>query len=519
VNTPCALHTAINGAAANDVVTVLPGSYTVAFNITAYQTITVQGLAGQPRPKITVPSDKALDFLGRQTVRHLDVTMVGNPMPFLGELMEDVVVRANASLACILDVSNDYAHLIRNSVCTSANQAGLTIRNSGSGARTVDVRNVTVSGTQNATFSNVSQPLTVRYTNTILRPGITINDSDITVRFANVNYGARNVTAAAAAVADDGPIYTDPPVFVNAAAGDFHQDASSPTINHGASGVDNGAIDFDGDPREIDGAPDVGADEYVPAPSAVTAPATDVGVSAAGLNATVQPNGAATTVRFEWGTTTSYTNTTSAPDVPAGTANVPVAVHLDALAPATTYHYRVVATSRTGTSTGGDQSFTTAATVVPIGPTFPDPVAPIPDTVAPVVGALTLSNRTFKVGKGVTATTAAAKTGSAFRFAVSEDATAKVTIEQAVAGVKRGKRCTAPPKSGKGKRCTRYLTRAVLTRKVGAGRVSIVFTGRIGSAARSKSLKAGRYRATVVATDAAGNRSSPASATFKIVTK
>jgi len=56
----------------------------------------------------------------------------------------------------------------------------------------------------------------------------------------------------------------DLPVFVNAAAGDFHQMGSSPTVNAGAK-VPVGNFDIDDEGREVGPAQDIGADEFVDA--------------------------------------------------------------------------------------------------------------------------------------------------------------------------------------------------------------------------------------------------------------
>ena len=96
------------------------------------------------------------------------------------------------------------------------------------------------------------------------------------------------------------------------------------------------------------------------APSVATGAATDVTTTGATLNGTVNPNGAATTVSFEWGTTTAYGQTTADEAVGAGTGAQAISAALTGLAPCTTYHYRAKATSAGGTATGDDATFRTA---------------------------------------------------------------------------------------------------------------------------------------------------------------
>ncbi len=97
-----------------------------------------------------------------------------------------------------------------------------------------------------------------------------------------------------------------------------------------------------------------------PAPTATTGVATDVSTTGATLNGTVNPNGVATTVSFEWGTTTSYGQTTPGQALGAGTVAQAVSAALTGLAPCTTYHYRLKATSAGGTANGEDATFRTA---------------------------------------------------------------------------------------------------------------------------------------------------------------
>jgi Glycoside hydrolase family 44/Divergent InlB B-repeat domain len=99
------------------------------------------------------------------------------------------------------------------------------------------------------------------------------------------------------------------------------------------------------------------------APTVTAAAASNVTDNSATLNGLVNPNGLPTTTVLEWGTTTAYGSTTSAPSPGGGTTNVPVAANVSGLAPNTTYHYRVVATNGAGATTGSDTAFTTSAIV------------------------------------------------------------------------------------------------------------------------------------------------------------
>ena len=102
------------------------------------------------------------------------------------------------------------------------------------------------------------------------------------------------------------------------------------------------------------------------APTGATGSAAPVGSSTATLNGTVNPNGASTTVLFEYGATTNYGSTVTADQSPAtGTSSQSVSKEISGLSPATTYHFRVKATNSAGTASGSDGSFTTAAS----GPT------------------------------------------------------------------------------------------------------------------------------------------------------
>jgi len=140
------------------------------------------------------------------------------------------------------------------------------------------------------------------------------------------------------------------------------------------------------------------------------------------------------------------------------------------------------------------------------------------DTTKPRVSRLGMSRKRFKVGKKRTPISAAVKAGTTFRYSLSEESTVRITIERALPGRRARKRsgaCRAPTRSrAKNRKCTRYKRSGTLIRKgEGPGRDSTAFSGRIGR----KALKPGRYRATLRATDAAGNRSSAKRLRFTVV--
>ncbi len=119
-------------------------------------------------------------------------------------------------------------------------------------------------------------------------------------------------------------------------------------------------------------------------PSATTGIATNIASNSVTLNGVVNPNGVATGAFFQWGTTTSYGNTTSSQVVGSGTTPSNVGANLTGLAANTTYHFRIVATNSSGgTVFGADQSFTTASTPS----TTPTVISVSPNTLTQGTGA------------------------------------------------------------------------------------------------------------------------------------
>ena len=95
-------------------------------------------------------------------------------------------------------------------------------------------------------------------------------------------------------------------------------------------------------------------------PSAVwTGPATAVGTEKADVTGAINPNGAATTWYVQYGTTMNYGVQTYPQSIVAGSVAVPVTTPLSGLAPATLFHYRIVALHGSVASFGADGTFFT----------------------------------------------------------------------------------------------------------------------------------------------------------------
>jgi hypothetical protein len=95
-------------------------------------------------------------------------------------------------------------------------------------------------------------------------------------------------------------------------------------------------------------------------PAATTGSASSITATSAVVSGSVNPNGAATSWQVQYGTSVAYGSATAPASAGSGSAPAPVSAPLGGLAPDTTYHFRIVATSTGGTSDGADATFTTA---------------------------------------------------------------------------------------------------------------------------------------------------------------
>jgi len=258
--------------------------------------------------------------------------------------------------------------------------------------------------------------------------------------------------------------------------------------------------------RPFGGGCDSGAYERS-APGVVTGDATAVSLSGATLQGEVAPNGTSAQYRFEFGTSTAYGTTTASQGAP-GAAARPVTATVGGLAPATMYHFRLVATNAEGTSSGADRTFTTLG--LPGGGGLPGG-----DAQAPTFLSASLAPKVFAVDRrGPREVAVAAAKGTTIRYTLSEAARVTVTIERRTPGRKVKGKCRKQTRANRRKpACKRWVRagRFAVASVAGANRKK--FSGRIGR----RVLGPGTYRAVLVATDAAGNASAPKRLGFKVV--
>ena len=226
-------------------------------------------------------------------------------------------------------------------------------------------------------------------------------------------------------------------------------------------------------------------DEVAP-PLATTNPASSVAFSAATLNGTVDPSFRETTAYFEYGRTNAYGSAT--PVRMVGSSNGPLAFSepLTGLRQGVTYHFRLVATSAEGTTTGADQSFTTL------------------DRTKPVLSLLRVVPGLFHRPNGAT-----------LAFTLSEGATVTFRFDHVLRGVRRGGRCVKVTRRNRHRRpCTRYLpVSGSVVQAAAEGPNSIHFDARVGE----KLLTFGAYRLRATPKDGAGNVGKTSLAAFRVI--
>ena len=157
-------------------------------------------------------------------------------------------------------------------------------------------------------------------------------------------------------------------------------------------------------------------------PVATTLAATSVTATTAVLNGTVNANGGSAAVSFDYGLDTSYgTNVAGTPATVSGGSGSAVSLSLTGLTSGATYHFRVNGVDSSGTSNGGDQTFTTAnanlsglaISAGSLSPAFSSSVYSYTASVGTAVASMTVTPTTADSNATVTVNGTAVTSGSA----------------------------------------------------------------------------------------------------------
>jgi hypothetical protein len=242
-------------------------------------------------------------------------------------------------------------------------------------------------------------------------------------------------------------------------------------------------------------------------PVVTTSPASSIGETGATLNGSVLGE-TASTVYFQYGTSSAYGAATTSQTVAASINSRGVSAGVSGLAPGTVYHFRVVAENAGGPRYGADQTFTTGS--------VPQIQCACLPPRRPVISGLHQSHSAWREGsKLARITSRRLPVGTLFSFTLDEPATVRLVFTQQSSGRRAGGRCVPETKANRRKRaCKRTLTRGTMTFTGHLGANKVSFEGRIS---RSKKLPLGTYTLLITATNAMGRRSLPKQLTFAIV--
>ncbi len=289
---PCSLDTAVETVATNgDEVVVGPGSYTPSSGLLVASDIHVHGVAG------SIPTIDPGSF---------DVN-VDSPNAKLGDVKIDANNNFNALALRDGTVERVFAHeagtpafacnqapgpfgsTLRDSVCWADGTSGTGLGTSaspGNGTFAAKLRNVTAMGlgssgrgmdyavnnsTGTTTYSIDAKDVIAQGTTTDVKAtGTGTTTTTMNIALDHSNFAATSVSQGSITSPSTANNQTMSPVFENGGAGgDFHQLASSPTIDAGDTDASSGSADFEGDARVLDGnddctaVADIGADEFV----------------------------------------------------------------------------------------------------------------------------------------------------------------------------------------------------------------------------------------------------------------
>lgn len=507
---PCDLVTAVNSAHSGDDVTIEPGSYAVTTTLADNGfTLTIHGQAGAPRPVITNSMTDGIQLTGPgSSVDYLELDITSTGGAGIGTAGRQAIDRVIVKVTNASDVSPacTVTDTLTDSVCWTSATNGIAAFNGNNGVTAAaTLRNDTLEATGSGGvavdaqgFGSGASP-SIALVNSIahgaggdiLATNLNGTSAVVSADHSNFATSTQTGTGASAPAPGSGTNQTAPPQFVGPASGDFHELASSPTVDAGADSPLNGSLDEDGLPRTMGAHTDIGAFEY---PLPICQP----------LSAST-PFGNALTVQLECADPSGLPITSYRVVGPPGHGTVTVspsgvATYLPASGYSGPDGFSFEATSGDGTGSPATATLTVAS----------------PPTPPPTLTRLGQTHRRWREGNALPHVVRVRRppVGTTFRFALNESARVRFAFTQRASGRRIKGRCVAPTRRNRhARRCTRILTRGLLSFTAAAGTHTVRFEGRIS---KRKKLGPGRYTLDITATNQAGQRAT-ARLTFTIV--
>jgi hypothetical protein len=273
---PCRIDRAVNAAADGDEVVIAPGTYKITTPLKPHGAVDIHGDVDYSAPRLVAAAtlNESVIAAPAGTLRHLSIDAAATgklALVLRGGVADGLIVNAAADAATI--VASSTRTVLRNSVIQTSGSSGgtsaLELADHDDGDE-IDVRNVTVMATGgSATGIECDlQKGRASLVNTLVRGG----GYDIkaaggcTAAFSNFRPAFSSGLAPGTGNQSAEPLFAD---------SDYRPAAGSPTIDAGAAVDLMGSADIDADPRTLDAAPDIGADEVPPPPGPPAGPGPD----------------------------------------------------------------------------------------------------------------------------------------------------------------------------------------------------------------------------------------------------
>ena len=290
---PCDVQAAVEDVSVNagDEIILLPGTYVAgaagADTLAVSEAIAVHGLPGAAIPVLQSAAPYAVSvsdpgaLVQRLEIRHSGAANGSDGLYLTAGAAQGVIAHSTITGGAACRAQGTVA--LRDTICAATAPSALALDSFSADATpwAITLRNVTAVSSQFYSVAVGVNGATITVSGKgLIANGVptdivatAMNGGNVTVTLSHSNFKLVGVSeqtggTASTTYAGTGTNQSDRPVFVDAAAGDFHQAPGSPTINAGTVDGSSGPTDIDGEARRLGFAADIGADEFTEAPDA-----------------------------------------------------------------------------------------------------------------------------------------------------------------------------------------------------------------------------------------------------------